>query len=414
MKTLTELIAEANELKKRAGELESALQEIEEAQNAPKNLVDMSKLMKRVVASKLTGHILSEKDDTAVNEAYLTLLISLANTNVPAKGGNSSLEYPCRIAAALSSPPDMDLLLKKSLILDETAITNYTNILCEHNVNEAFALDGFLMITGYDKGNAGKIDYLAEIAALLGISKDRMDELLNTLDAILRKKFAYLDFSHGNLQQILPYLRVNCPGFIIDSPQEFIVQGDGSGNIPSKYMKHIQKIESHDKVSINHVVLKGQKTPLYFFDINDLTIIDCTFQNFDHLVFMSKNVTNITISSSAFRDCVRDESNYRSGQSKGYKTYIEHIKSLDHIQGAILSGLSNMGRYGFGSEFDGSVLGAINETKTLTINDTEFMNCAVKFSDRVELKTFALFEETFNTKVNIKSCKENNSCPITF
>ena len=83
MKTIIELIAETNELKKRAGELQSALQEIEEAQNAPKNLVDMGKLMKRVAASKITGHILTEKNAPIISEAYLTLLISLANTNAP-------------------------------------------------------------------------------------------------------------------------------------------------------------------------------------------------------------------------------------------------------------------------------------------------------------------------------------------
>ena len=352
MKTITELIAEANELKKRAADLQTALQEIEEAQNAPKNLVDMGKLMKRVAASKITGHILTEKNDPIVSEAYLTLLISLANTNAPTKGLNSSLEYPCRIAAALSSPPDMDLLLKKSLILDEPSITNYTNILCEHAVNESFALDGFLMITSYDKGNTGKIDYLANVVALLGISQDMVDELLNTL-----------------------------------------LKG-------------------------NPVTLTGTNLtinmPISFSDINELFITDCTFQDFDSRVFTSENVANITISSSTFKNCVRDESDYRSGQSKGYKTYIEQKKSSGSIEGVLLSGIASMGVHGFGSEFDGSVLGTINGTKTLTITDTVFSNCAVKFSDRIELRTFALFEETFNTKVNIKTCKVENSCPIHF
>ncbi len=425
MKTITELIAEANELKKRAADLQTALQEIEEAQNAPKNLVDMGKLMKRVAASKITGHILTEKNDPIVSEAYLTLLISLANTNAPTKGLNSSLEYPCRIAAALSSPPDMDLLLKKSLILDEPSITNYTNILCEHAVNESFALDGFLMITSYDKGNTGKIDYLANVVALLGISQDMVDELLTTLNAVLERKFAYLHFSQENFQQVLPCIKANCPGFIIDSPQQFIVQGDNKRNIPSGYMAHIQKIESRDKVSFNHVTLKGNPVtltganltinmPISFSDINELFITDCTFQDFDSRVFTSENVANITISSSTFKNCVRDESDYRSGQSKGYKTYIEQKKSSGSIEGVLLSGIASMGVHGFGSEFDGSVLGTINGTKTLTITDTVFSNCAVKFSDRIELRTFALFEETFNTKVNIKTCKVENSCPIHF
>ena len=425
MKTITELIAEANELKKQAGDLQTALQEIEEAQNAPKNLVDMGKLMKRVAASKITGHILTEKNDPIVSEAYLTLLISLANTNAPAKSGNSSLEYPCRIAAALSSPPDMDLLLKKSLILDESSITNYTNILCEHAVNEAFALDGFLMITGFDKGNTGKIDYLADIVALLGMSKDSVSEILSTLDAVLEKKFAHLSFSQAKFQQLLPCIKANCLGFIIDSPQHFIVQGDNKRNIPSEYMAHIQKVKSHDKVSFNHVTLKGNpittpgtnltiNMPISFFDINELFITDCTFQNFDYRVFTSENVANITISSSAFKDCVRDESGYRSGQSKGYKTYIEHKKASGSVEYVVLSGLASMGRYGFGNEFDGSVLGVLNGTKTLTISNTEFLNCAVKFSDKVEMRTFALFEDTFNTKVNIESCEEKNSCPIYF
>ncbi len=185
-------------------------------------------------------------------------------------------------------------------------------------------------------------------------------------------------------------------------------------------MVHIQKIESRDKVSFNHVTLKGNPVtftspnitmnmPIIFSDINELFITDCTFQDFDCRVFKSENVTNITISSSTFKDCVRDESDYSSGQSKGYKTYIEQKKSSGSRESVLASVF-----HGFGREFDGSVLGTINGTKTLTITDTVFSNCAVKFSDGIELRTFALFEETFNTKVNIKTCKVENSCPIHF
>ena len=99
MKTLVELIREANEIKKRTDDLQTALQEIEEFQNSQKNNVDVKQLMQRSASNKIAEHILLAHNDSVVVEAYIVLLLSLALTNVANNSQNDSVMYPCRIAA---------------------------------------------------------------------------------------------------------------------------------------------------------------------------------------------------------------------------------------------------------------------------------------------------------------------------
>lgn len=305
MKTIIELIAETNELKKRAGELQSALQEIEEAQNAPKNLVDMGKLMKRVAASKITGHILTEKNAPIISEAYLTLLISLANTNAPTKGLNSSLEYPCRIAAALSSPPDMDLLLKKSLILDETAIAEYISILDGKSVTQAFVIDALLMIAIYDKGNAGKLDYLTDLIALLAISQECLAELLLILDAVLQKKEKFVvKFDYADINQVWFYIYNSCKNIIIDSVDMFVATYEELTDATEDF-KTIKELSNKNSVIINNAYIHDVEWSLTVKNVPELKIEDCQFANIKNRLMYYEKVHSAEILNCKFVNIVR-------------------------------------------------------------------------------------------------------------
>lgn len=365
MKTIIELIAEANELKKRAGELQSALQEIEEAQNAPKNLVDMGKLMKRVAASKITGHILTEKNDPIVSEAYLTLLISLANTNAPTKGLNSSLEYPCRIAAALSSPPDMDLLLKKSLILDKTAIAEYISILDGKSVTQAFVIDALLMIAIYDKGNAGKLDYLTDLIALLAISQECLAELLLILDAVLQKKEKFVaNFDYADINQVWFYIYNSCKNIIIDSVDMFVATYEELTDATEDF-KTIKELSNKNSVIINNAYIHDVEWSLTVKNVPELKIEDCQFANIKNRLMSYENVESVEITNCKFSSILC------SYYDMGGKTDYRHKPC--------------------------GIIAYFEKVKNVTISDTDFSYCTVKIAynyiDR-EVQSFGKHEES--------------------
>ena len=366
MKTLVELIGEANEIKKRADDLQAALREIEESQNSQKNNVDIKQLMQRAKANEIEGHILSKRsNDSIIVEAYIVLLLSLASVNVSNNSQNDSAMYPCRIAAGLNPVPDMELMLKKMLVLDEQYMLEQVETIKSNDLKYAFMLDALITISMYEKNNLGRQEFLVELASLLEVTKEEFLELINLLKIILSgySELIYLKLTNIDENQIFPYLDLYkfCDTYILDTKTKFICSSKSGADITDCFDKFCD-ISKKTVVQFKNITLKGTKQDVKVCDSVELIFEKCKVISCNGGIFYSKNVGQIKILSSQFDNCTR----YCDGEGPVGK----HLPFFGGFFGDRQPNpLLNEG-----------VIGTLNKINSVYIFETLFKNCYVHYS----------------------------------
>ena len=155
MKTVIDLIQEVKMLQASFTDVCRDLTEWEVSQQQPVE-VNIEDFMHKGFCFPIQGHALSQVQEPLVQEAYLTLLLAVAEKDTGLQLEEHPVLYPCRVAAALPSQPDMELYFKKSLLLDTHSIYQYIESIRTHRLEEVFLVDSLLLTSLYDKGNKGK------------------------------------------------------------------------------------------------------------------------------------------------------------------------------------------------------------------------------------------------------------------
>ena len=210
MKTLEELKEGIRNLQALAegmqGDISEVIRASEEKERERDKAEDLTALMHEAERHPVKPHPLSVRSAAAA-EAYLTLLLSVASYSTPSDLKVSPVVYPCRIAAALQPQPDMELLLRKSQILDEKSVGEALCVLENEHLADSFLLDSLRLIELYDRGNEGKIGYVSDLAVLLNVSQGRMEDLLTLLRTSLLDDEKFVrTFSETDYLPVLRYI----------------------------------------------------------------------------------------------------------------------------------------------------------------------------------------------------------------
>lgn len=289
MDNLIEIKEKAKKLQQEADALFASLTELQQASEKNPQGLDITNIMRRAAHSPLTGHPLTHCADSLGIEAYLVLLSAVAMTQVKADIEDHPVLYPCRVAAALADGKKaMEGYFRKALLLEEETIHQYIETIADDQLEEAFVLDAMLMTLLYDKGNTAKLEFIAELAALLNITEAHLAELVEMAKSIveataLNRKFKQL---HMLPDELRFYLK-NCPGTAVVTPRTAFFYQNGD-----VWKRDFSELESLEEVCFEDITLNGQNQEITetfsFSNFKKMTFQHCVFENFE---FHRKNKT---------------------------------------------------------------------------------------------------------------------------
>lgn len=282
MDNLIEIKEKAKKLQQEADALFASLTELQQASEKNPQGLDITNIMRRAAHSPLTGHPLTRCADSLGIEAYLVLLSAVAMTQVKADIEDHPVLYPCRVAAALADGKKaMEGYFQKALFLEEKTIHQYVEIIADCQLEEAFVLDAMLMTLLYDKGNTAKLEFIAELAALLNITEAHLVELVEMAKSIveatsLNRKFKQL---HMLPDELRFYLK-NCPGTAVVTPRTAFFYQNGD-----VWKRDFSELESLEEVCFEDITLNGQNQEITetfsFSNFKRMTFQHCVFENFE-------------------------------------------------------------------------------------------------------------------------------------
>lgn len=397
MKTITELMDDAKTLAKNANELFNELSELKEVERRRNDVPDILQWLEYADKHPFTEHGLVKRQDTAIASAYLSLLFSVAMCQISSAGELSPLVHPCYIAAALKDKINAELIFKESLSLDELTIRRNCEVIQEAQLESLFILDALLLTGGYDDKNHSKLEYIADLASVMEVSKNKMDEILLTAKAVLEEG-AFV----GKLIDVpfddFYYYIANCPARIIETPNEFLAES----NSPFTWTEELNStfsFSNKEKVVFNNIEFPARDTRYNFSDSKMIAFSGCVFSGFHDGVFEASNIKEIIISESLFANCSLKTSGRIS-------TLASHLNDDDVVKEIKKS-----------SGFRDGIIGLLHNVESIHISDTKFNNCYGKFSAYISDTEFnnrhdgvlAAVRDIFreSSKKNMASTKHN-------
>lgn len=329
MKTVIDLIQEVKTLQASFTDVCRDLTEWEAAQQQPVE-VNIENFMRKGSCFPIQGHALSQVQEPLVQEAYLTLLLAVAEKDVGLQLEEHPLLYPCRVTAALPSQPDMELYFKKSLLLDTHSIYQYVDSIRTHQLEEVFLVDSLLLTSLYDKGNKEKLEFIADLAALWSVSLEKLEELLLIVQASLQEENIFChDFRElcaSAFHKCIPYLKTYT--FLsVGFPASFYCTTFGKAVELTPELEHTlskqwASIKEKKEVLLKDVRFIRKETQeeakifaklntdgfnrlagvFSFSNIEKLSIVNCQFDHFFRPLFTASWVKKIEITQSSFTD----------------------------------------------------------------------------------------------------------------
>lgn len=387
MKTITELMDDAKTLAKNANELFNELSELKEAERRRNDVPDILQWLEYADKHPFTEHGLVKRQDTAIASAYLSLLFSVAMCQISSAGELSPLVHPCYIAAALKDKINAELIFKESLSLDELTIRRNCEVIQEAQLESLFILDALLLTGHYDDKNHSKLEYIADLASVMEVSKNKMDEILLTAKAVLEEGNFVGKLNDVPFEDFYYYIS-NCPVRIIETPNELLVES----NSPFTWTEELNSTFSFvnkEKVVFNNIEFPARDTRYNFFDSKMVAFSGCVFSEFHNGVFEASNIKEIIISESLFANC--------SLKTSGTISLMEHRYLNDD---AVLEKIKKS------SGFRDGIIGLLYNVESIHISDTEFNNCYGKFSVDVR-DGFSVLPRIVIKEKNMASTKHN-------
>lgn len=432
MKTITELKDDAKALEKQANAMFNELAELQEAERHRDDVPDILKWLDYANKHQLTGHGLVKRKDTALASAYLSLLFSVAMCQSSPAGKISPLVHPCSIAASLKNKINTELIFKKSLSLDEIAIRKYCDLLREAEMDSLFILDALILTGRYEDKNHSKLEYIADLAAIMEISQVKMREILVAAKAIIEES----DFV-GKLLEVpfgdfYDYLK-SCPAKIIETPNKFMAVSNKPFTWKEAFNSKFD-FTNKEEVSFNNIQFPARNTRYSFDNIERLSFEKCSFSGFRNGVFKAENVKDISISGCSFSECVLIFKTNDTINAGSNEDFVRSFRNM--FNGGVSRGLPiNKGikKQNAKSVPQDGIIGLLNEVNSLSIRNTIFENCCGKYSAISEectddwqyrevsktvgsIRHNKLFSGISYKKIfaDKESIERNNSCPICF
>ena len=395
MKTITELMDDAKTLKKQANAMINELAELQEAERHRDDVPDIMKWLDYANKHPLTEHGLVKRKDTALASAYLSLLFSVAMCRISPAGKISPLFHPCSIAAALKDKINTELIFKESLSLDDITIRRYCDLLRETQLDSLFILDALILTGRYEDKNHSKLEYIADLAAIMEISKVKMSEILLAAKAIIEENAFVGKLLEVPFEDFYYYLE-SCPVKIIETSNKFMAVSDKPFTWNEAFFSKFD-FTNKEEVSFNNIQFPARETRYNFANIERLSFEKCNFSGFRNGVFKADNVEDISISDCSFSECVlsiKSNEVLSSFYSKANdNNLVKAFKDLMSPKRSFKKQTKTAWQEG--------IIGVLNDVISLSINNAIFNNCYGEYLVTVD--------ENFRGKKvhDIKSTKHN-------
>lgn len=390
MKTITELKDDAKAIEKQANAMFHELEELQKAERHRDDVPDILKWLDYANKHQLTGHGLVKRKDTALASAYLSLLFSVAMCQSSPAGKISPLVHPCSIAASLKNKINTELIFKKSLSLDEIAIRKYCDLLREAEMDSLFILDALILTGRYEDKNHSKLEYIADLAAIMEISQVKMREILVAAKAIIEESEFVGKLLEVPFEDFYYYLE-SCPAKIIETSNKFMAVSDKPFTWKEAFNSKFD-FNNKEEVSFNNIQFPARNTRYSFDNIERLSFEKCSFSGFRNGVFEADTVKDISIFDCSFSECVLS-----------INAKLEDLKAPRwYWKGQIKE------------RWQEGIIGILNEVTSLSIKSTIFNNCCGEYCHIKSTKYNRLFAGISRKKVfyNTDSIERVNSCII--
>lgn len=437
MKTITELKDDAKALEKQAKAMFNELAELQKAERHRDDVPDILKWLDYANKHQLTGHGLVKRKDTALASAYLSLLFSVAMCQSSPAGKISPLVHPCSIAASLKNKINTELIFKKSLSLDEIAIRKYCDLLREAEMDSLFILDALILTGRYEDKNHSKLEYIADLAAIMEISQVKMREILVAAKAIIEESEFVGKLLEVPFEDFYYYLE-SCPAKIIETSNKFMAVSNKPFTWKEAFNSKFD-FENKKEVSFANIQFSARNTRYSFANIERLAFDNCNFSGFRNGVFQADNIDDVSISDCSFSECVlsikskevlsgymyaNDDDIVKDLKSRATRSRVEGEKINTDLETEIIGRLNEApllnlvekimseraGRQVVGekinTDWETGIIGRLNEVTSLSISNTSFNNCYGEYLVTVE--EYSRFGSNEKKVRDIKSIKHNN------
>ena len=242
-----------------------------------KNASQLDKLMTEAEKNKITIHALVKIGDEYTRNVYLTLLMSTVALIEKTESNDNPCSYVCRIATALQEKPDMQEILRRSLIIDEKTLKDYAKTLQQNDLQNLFLFDAISIFKIYDKDNATLKDYISGVAEIFAINSNSLEEIyfiaemiMNRTDGVTKK------FLHTDTMKFLPYLQKNCKNIFIESPDIFFMDYNGERDV-SDVLQHPLNLENKKLVHFQNIYLHDKKFSFNVKNCQTAEFLNCRF-----------------------------------------------------------------------------------------------------------------------------------------
>ena len=270
---------------------------------------DADSLNKFIAATHETqNHLLTTIDDEFAQDVYLTLLMSVAETAGQFdETKDNPLAYVCKIAAELPVAPDMQEIFRRSLLINEKILNDYSVTLKQHNLQNLLLFDALTMQILYAKDNVQMSEYIAGLANVFGTGTDGLGEILSIAKTVINHQadFDY-KFQHINLQkEFLPLLRSHTKNLSVESPdvfiKEFAEQTDMTEKLPLS-------IAGKSLTSFRNIYIHDAKKIFHMSDCENIIFEHCRFYNIKYFsketMFRFVNITSIEFKHCQFESII--------------------------------------------------------------------------------------------------------------
>ena len=175
MKTIDELQAE---LRKICSELDK----IKEAQQTETQQINFKELSSRTERYPIAGHPLKTADEYT-KDMYLLILLSVADMESDKYEQSFTTIY--RIAHGMEFKGNMETLFMSAKKMTFEKIDECTRLFLESDIKMILLLECMLLSAEFDKGRKKAMEYIAQLAVLLNVDKQKIVFLANLARVIL-------------------------------------------------------------------------------------------------------------------------------------------------------------------------------------------------------------------------------------
>ena len=301
----------------------------------------LNKLM--ATTHETQNHLLATIDDEYAQDVYLTLLMSVAETAGQFdETKDNPLAYVCKIATELFVTPDMQEIFRRSLLIDEKILNDYSVTLKQHNLQNLLLFDALTMQILYAKDAAQMSEYIAGLANVFDTGQDGLGEILSIVKAVINREENFSQkFRHVNCFEFLPYLRRSCKNLFVEAADTFFMDFETERDVTND-LQHPLTLNDKKIVHLRNAYFHNKK---FSFNINETTTAEfenCRFENLtdkqimefdvrgneysfpDEIRLLSfKQVDTVKIIACKFVGMVNNLIDYREGAAIMFSQYID-------------------------------------------------------------------------------------------